>query len=79
MGIYADKLPGAMAEQLRSEKAVAELTYQEIADRLGIHQQTVIRYFKGTRDIPMSALVGLAELFSVTPTELMSRAVERIN
>lgn len=78
MGVYSENLPTAMAEQLRSEKGAAELTYQEIADALDIHQQSVIRYFKGTRDIPMSVVIRLAELFGLTPAELMERATERI-
>lgn len=78
MGIYAEKLPQAMAEQLRAERAASGLTYKQLASATDLHEQTLMKYLKGLRDIPTTAVIAMAEAFDISPAELMRRAVERI-
>lgn len=72
----------AMSRQLRAEKnAHPELTVAVIADRTGISVGTLNRVFakdeSSIRDINISVIVALAEVFGLTAEELVEAAVRR--
>lgn len=67
-----------MARQIKAERAAAGWTQAELAERIGKDKQTVMRYEAGTRDVPVSQLGQLAHAFSISPQELLGRAVDRI-
>lgn len=50
---------------LKALRANYDLSAKEVADRLHIHQQTLLKYEKDSTDIPMSLLNKLAELYNV--------------
>jgi len=68
----------ALLEQLRIERAAADLSYVEIARRLEMGEQSVRRYFKGERDIPMPILVGLVQVLGIDLDTLVQRAAARL-
>lgn len=67
----------AVAAQLRAERAAAELTIDQLSDRSGIHKQTLMRYLKGTREIPLASFYAIADGLGVTADELLERAQRR--
>lgn len=79
MGIFAEKLPAAVAEQLRAERAVKQWTYKQLAEASGLTEQSVMRYLTGKREIPLPELAAMADGLGVTPVEMINRAVHRIN
>lgn len=78
MGLYGDKLPGAVAEQLRAERAAKRWTYKELAVAAGLTEQSVMRYLTGKRDIGLPELAKLADGLGLSPSEVIARAVDRI-
>lgn len=50
---------------LKALRANYDLSAKEVADKLHIHQQTLLKYEKDSTDIPMSLLNKLAELYNV--------------
>jgi transcriptional regulator with XRE-family HTH domain len=59
---------GVRIAQLRKEH---DLTQQELAEQLGIAQQTLAHYEGGRLRVPASMLPSLAELFAVSIDELL--------
>lgn len=79
VGKYLEKLPTAITKQLQAERAASGLTYKKLADLTGTHEQTLMKYFKGQRDIPMSELIKISEALEIAPADLVRRAVERMD
>ncbi|WP_156759524.1 helix-turn-helix domain-containing protein [Microbacterium karelineae] len=67
----------AMAAQIRAERAAAEMTIDQLAAASGMHKQTLMRYLKGTRDIPLAAFYAIADGLGVAPGDLLARAQAR--
>lgn len=78
MGFYADKLPTAVTEQLRAERAAKQMPFKELVQRTGMSEQTLIRYFNGKRDIPLTQLAAIADALGLTPIDIINRAMQRI-
>jgi len=72
----------AMAAEIRAERGAAQLTQVELAVRSGISYSTLKRILNGTVDVSVADLGAIAAALStventVTPQELLRRAVER--
>lgn len=78
MGKYGDNLASAVAEQLRAERAAANLTQKELAEKAGLKEQSVMRYLNGVREPNAGQLGALCDALGITPQDLMMRAVDRI-
>lgn len=78
MDAKTKEMAQAMLEQLRIERVAADLSYVEIARRLDLGEQTIRRYFKGEREIPMPVVIGLTEAFGLDLGVLWTRAAARI-
>lgn len=78
MGYYAENLPTAVAEQLRAERAARQMPFKDLVTATGLSEQTLIRYFNGKRDIPMTQLAAISDALGLSPVELINRAVDRI-
>lgn len=50
---------------LKALRANYDLSAKEVADKLHIHPQTLLKYENDSTDIPMSLLNKLAELYNV--------------
>ena len=50
-----------------------DITQKEIAEYLGIHPNVYRRYERGTREIPVSLLVKLADYYKVSTDYLLGR------
>lgn len=67
----------AVAAQMRAERAATGMTIDALSSASGIPSQTLMRYLKGTRDIPMRAFIALADALEVPADELLARAQRR--
>ena len=64
---------GARVAQARKDQA---LTQQQLAEQLGIAQQTLAHYEVGRLRVPASMLPVLAQLLRLTTEELLGQAVQ---
>lgn len=68
----------AVASQLRAERAIARLTMDEVASRGAISKSTLVRYEKGEREIPVSAVAALAEIYGTSARQVLTSAMTRM-
>lgn len=68
-----------IAERIREIREVCGMTMNETADRLGISLDTYIQYEEAGLDIPISVLYGIAGIFGVDLTELLTGKPPRLN
>ena len=50
---------------LRAARVNVNLTQKEVAEKTGVHQQTIAKYEKDNTKIPMDLLRQLSELYKV--------------
>jgi transcriptional regulator with XRE-family HTH domain len=78
MGNYGAEIQTAIAEELRSERAVQRITMDEVAERAGMVKITLHRYMHGDRDIPVKALADICRALNVPMGEIIDRAEDRL-
>jgi transcriptional regulator with XRE-family HTH domain len=66
----------AMGARIANARKTQGLTQQQLADRLGIAQQTFAHYEVGDRCFPASTLPKLAEILGLTVDELLGHDVK---
>lgn len=52
---------------LRALRANYNLTAKEVAEKVGVHHQTLLKYEHNSSKIPMDLLLKLANLYKVKP------------
>ena len=67
----ANTLGPAVAEVLRVERARAQLTIDELADRAGIGRSTLSRLSKGERGINLGHLAAICEVLGIKVSDFM--------
>lgn len=78
MGFYKENLPQAIAEQLRAERAAKQLHIKQVAELTGLSERALIRYLNGEREITMDKLASIADALGVSPGDIVTRAIQRI-
>lgn len=68
-GLFAKRLGRSLAQQ----RAAADLTQEQVAERIGVEQETISRFERGATIPPLIRLVDLADLYSV-PLDALVRA-----
>lgn len=71
-------LNGAVAAELRAERAAHSLTNKEIAAAAGLKVVSVQRYLAGTRTVDVEHLEKFAAVFGVRPCDIVERASDRL-
>ena len=66
----------ALGARIASARKVQNLTQQQLAEQLGIAQQTLAHYESGDRCFPASTLAKLAEKLGLTVDELLGLDVK---
>lgn len=62
----------SIGSRIRARREELGLTLEAVAERLGVHRSTVLRYERGdTRRIPLETVEKLAEVLRTTPADLM--------
>lgn len=59
-----------MRWSLKALRVNAGLTAKEVADMVGIHQQTLLKYERDSMDIRVDLLAQLAELYRVNQDDI---------
>lgn len=78
MNDTGDLFVKAVAAELRAERARKGTTLAQLVEGSGIAQSSIQRYFKGTRDIPVSALVEICRVLDISPRLIFERAEDSI-
>lgn len=78
MNNYGLEIQTAIAEVLRAERAIAGMTQAEMAERAGMTEQTVGRYLRGTRDIPLFALASMCKGLGLSMSAVIDQAEQRL-
>ncbi len=68
-----------IAERIRELREILEISPQDAAGKVGISTQTYEDYESGKADIPIGVLYGVAALFGVDPTELLTGDAPRMD
>ena len=61
-----------ISERIKELREILEMDVKEVADELGIPVEQYLTYEEGTDDIPISTLYGVAGIFGVDPTVLLT-------
>lgn len=75
---FASGLNGAIAAQLRAERAALEMTVEEFGEFIGgVGREVTSRYLNGKREIPLSLIEAVAVKLKVPASELVRAAEDR--
>lgn len=69
----------ALGQRIASLRKALNLTQQQLADTLGISQQTLAHYEVGRLRVAVAMLPALAKMLSVSVEELVGEAPKRTN
>ena len=64
---------GAFSENLYKYRMLKKITQREVADRIGVRQQTVAAWEAGRSTPSPDIICGLAQIFEITTDELLKR------
>lgn len=64
----------ATAKAIAAERSAAGLTIKELSEKSGVPERTLIRMLKNERDIKVTQIAQLADVFSINPHELIEEA-----
>jgi transcriptional regulator with XRE-family HTH domain len=70
-------LARALGRQIAAERNALSLSIDALAARSGVHQNSIGRYERAERDIPVDKLEMIAAALGLRPSQLMVRAEER--
>lgn len=68
-GLFAKRLGRALAKQ----RSAVSLTQEQVAERIGVEQETISRFERGATIPPLLRLIDLADLYNV-PLDMLVRA-----
>lgn len=74
MSNYGEAFEGAIATEMRAQKARKNLTEASIADQLGIHRVSVSRYLSGVRPLPLGVFADLCRVLDLNTFEVVNIA-----
>lgn len=64
----------ATAKAIAAERSAAGLTIKELSEKSGVPERTLIRMLKNERDIKVTQIAQLSEVFGINPHELIEEA-----
>ena len=76
---YEECLSAAIIVQLRVELAARGWSQQEFSKMIDIEPETLSRYMKGHRHIPMRTFIRMAQVFGMKAAQLLAGAEDRMN
>ena len=68
-----------IADTIRAERAARGISQRELAEAIGISQQGLLRYEKGTRDITTADLMKIAAALGVSFPTFARRLQDRLD
>lgn len=79
MGKYGTEIQKAIAVQMQAEMAAKGWKQADLARAAGLGENTLSRYLKAGRDVPLPVFVDLCEALGLPIGELIARAKRRLN
>lgn len=71
-------MAAAIVQQIKAERAAADLTVQQLAEVSGVPYPTLRRYLADERSMSLDAFVAVAGGLGIEPDELVKRAMQRL-
>ena len=62
----------SLGESIKAHRMRCQMTQEFVAETLGVSRQAVSKWENGTSDPSTSNLIALAQLFKISPEELLS-------
>ena len=78
MSDYEDEMIAAVSTVIKMEMVGLGLRQQDVAERVGIHRETLSRYLGGKKEMPVGIFFQIAEVLGVKAADIMARAESRI-
>lgn len=78
MSDYEAAMVAAVSVVIKMEMVGQGLRQQDVAERVGIHRETLSRYLGGKKEMPVGTLFQIAETLGLSAPEIMTRAETRI-
>lgn len=78
MSDYEEAMVAAVSAVIKMEMVGQGLRQQDVAERVGIHRETLSRYLGGKKEMPVGTLFQIAEALGLSAPEIMTRAETRI-
>ena len=78
MSDYEEEMIAAVSTVIKMEMVGLGLRQQDVAERVGIHRETLSRYLGGKKEMPVGVFFQIAEVLGVTAADIMARAESRI-
>ena len=78
MSEYEEAMITAVSAVIKMEMVGHGLRQQDVAERVGIHRETLSRYLGGKKEMPVGTLFQIAEVLNMSAAEIMTRAETRI-
>jgi transcriptional regulator with XRE-family HTH domain len=78
MGTYGTDIQHAVVVQINAEMAAKGWKPSDLSREAGIPKNTLSRYLKGERGIPLDTFGDIAQALSLSYVELASRAQRRL-
>jgi len=79
MGNYGNEIQNAVVVQINAEMAAKGWKASDLSREAGIPKNTLSRYLKGERGIPLDTFGDIAEALGLSYVELASRAQRRLD
>ena len=70
-------LGAALGRQIAADRTARGWTLEQLAERTGIHRNTIWKYENERTQIPLGAISDIADAFGIPPHRLMRTAEER--
>jgi len=70
-------LGAALGRQIAAERTRRSWTLDDLAERTGIHRNTIYKYENARTQIPLGAISDISDAFGIPPHRLMRAAEER--
>ena len=67
----------ALGLEIRAEAAARRVSIMELCKAAGVTRSALYLYLDGTRDMPVTILMGLADVLGTPPHTLLDRAEDR--
>lgn len=64
----------SLGESIKQHRIERKMTQEFVAERIGVSRQAVSKWERGSSDPSTTNLIALAQLFAVTPEELLKSA-----
>jgi len=72
-----DVLAAALGREIAGQRAAAGMSQSKLAELIGVHKNSIIRYENADRDMPWTSIDAVARALGIKTSALIAAAEER--